>query len=198
MKFAAHKHRFQRRKDPGEPAYINHPVQVAELIARVGRRSDLATLQAALLHDTLEDTETTFEELESEFGSEVANLVNEVTDDKSLPKEERKQLQIAHAPNLSRKAKQIKIADKIANIMDVTYSPPKGWSKERRREYLTWSRRVVAGCRGANKRLEAHYDRVLRKCRRLLQKQCAPAKAGTGSRGNPCAHDATGFPLRRE
>jgi (p)ppGpp synthase/HD superfamily hydrolase len=173
IEFAAHKHRFQRRKDPGEPAYINHPIRVARLLAEVGRVSSLATLQAAILHDTLEDTDTTFEELEEKFGSKAAGIVREVTDDKSLRKGERKRLQIERAPHLSRPAKQIKIGDKIANIMDVTYSPPKGWSKERRREYLTWSRRVVAGCRGANKELEAHYDRLLRRCRRSLQKQCA-------------------------
>ena len=173
IEFAAHKHRFQRRKDPGEPAYINHLIRVARLLAEVGRVSSLATLQAAILHDTLEDTDTTFEELEESFGRRVARIVREVTDDKMLRKAERKRLQIEHAPHLSKQAKQIKIGDKISNIMDVTYSPPKGWSKERRREYLTWSRRVVAGCRGANKELEAHYDRVLRQCRRFLQKQRA-------------------------
>ena len=168
LHFAAHKHRFQRRKDSGEPAYINHPIQVAELIARVGRVSDLATLQAAILHDTVEDTETTFEELEGRFDNEVASLVMEVSDDKSLPKEERKQLQIEHAPNLSPKAKHIRIADKISNIMHVAHSPPEGWSKERRFEYLDWSKRVVDGCRGANEYLETHYDELFKNCRTLI------------------------------
>ena len=169
LRFAAHKHRFQRRKDPGDPAYINHPIQVAELIARVGRVSDLATLQAAFLHDTVEDTDTSFEELEEKFGDAVASLVEEVSDDKSLPKEERKQLQIEHAPHLSPKAKHIKIADKISNIIAITHSPPEGWSKERRVEYLDWSERVVAGCRGGDEGLVAHYDEMLRECRRVLE-----------------------------
>jgi len=168
LHLAAHKHRFQRRKDPGDPAYISHPIQVAELIARVGRVSDLATLQAAFLHDTVEDTETSFEELKEKFGDEVAGLVEEVSDDKNLLKEERKQLQIEHAPNLSPRAKHIKIADKISNIMAVTHSPPEGWSKERRMEYLEWSERVVEGCRGVNEALVAHYDELLRECRRSL------------------------------
>ena len=169
LHFAAGKHRDQRRKDREESPYINHPIQVAELIARVGRVSDLATLQAAVLHDTVEDTETTFEELEVRFGGEVAGLVKEVTDDKGLRNETRKRLQVEHAPNLSFEAKHIKVADKISNIMHVAYSPPEGWSKERREEYLDWSERVVVGCRGANEALDAHYDESLRECRRVLR-----------------------------
>jgi (p)ppGpp synthase/HD superfamily hydrolase len=168
LHFAAGKHRDQRRKDSDASPYINHPIQVAELISRVGGVSDLATLQAAILHDTVEDTETTFEELEEMFGKEVTGLVKEVTDDKGLKNETRKRLQIEHAPHLSPKAKHIKIADKISNIMHVAYSPPEGWSKERRVEYLDWSERVVEGCRGANEALEARYDEMLRECRRVL------------------------------
>ncbi len=168
LHFAAGKHRDQRRKDSYASPYINHPVQVAELIARAGRVSDLATLQAAILHDTLEDTETTLEELKARFGSEVAGLVKEVTDEKGLRNETRKRLQIEHAPNLSSKAKHIKIADKLSNIMAVTHTPPKGWSKKRRLEYLEWSERVVAGCRGTNKGLEARYDESLREYRGIL------------------------------
>jgi (p)ppGpp synthase/HD superfamily hydrolase len=168
LHFAAGRHRDQRRKDREESPYINHPIQVAELIARVGAVADLATLQAAMLHDTVEDTETSFQELEEIFGAEVAGLVKEVTDDKGLRKETRKRLQIEHAPNLSFKAKHIKIADKISNILSVTHSPPKGWSMERRLEYLEWSEGVVDGCRGTNEGLEAHYDQTLLECRRVL------------------------------
>jgi len=168
LDFASAKHRDQRRKDSEASPYINHPIQVAELIARVGNVSDLATLQAAILHDTVEDTETTFEEIEDRFGNEVVGLVKEVTDDKGLRNEKRKRLQVEHAPNLSPKAKHIKIADKISNIMSVTHSPPEGWSMERRLEYLEWGERVVEGCRGTNGDLEAHYDESLSKCRRVL------------------------------
>jgi guanosine-3',5'-bis(diphosphate) 3'-pyrophosphohydrolase len=168
LDFAAGKHRDQRRKDSEASPYINHPIQVAELIARVGEVSDLATLQAALLHDTVEDTETTFEEIEHCFGKEVAGLVKEVTDDKDLRNGTRKQLQVEHAPNLSSKAKHIKMADKISNIVSVTCSPPEGWSFERRVEYLDWSEQVVEGCRGANEGLEAYYDETLRECRQVL------------------------------
>ena len=171
LHFAADKHRDQRRKDSEASPYINHPIQVAELIARVGELSDLATLQAALLHDTVEDTETTYEEIEERFGNEVAGLVKEVTDDKGLKNETRKRLQVEHAPHLPLKAKLIKIADKISNITSVTYSPPKGWSTERRVEYLDWSARVVEGCRGANEALEAHYDEVLTECRQVLERE---------------------------
>ena len=161
-RFSAHKHRYQRRKDKDASPYINHPIEVAELIANVGVVSDLPTLLAAVLHDTVEDTDTNPAELETVFGPQVRSLVEEVTDDKSLPKEERKRLQVDHAHRLSAGAKQIKIADKICNVRDITYTPPPNWSLERRREYLQWAERVVAGCRGSNSSLERRFDEVLR------------------------------------
>jgi guanosine-3',5'-bis(diphosphate) 3'-pyrophosphohydrolase len=132
--FAAEKHRDQRRKDADRSPYINHPIAVAKLLAQVGGLSDLLTLQAAILHDTIEDTKTTPDELKDEFGVEVRDLVVEVTDDKLLPKAERKRLQIKHAPHLSERARVIKIADKICNILDITHSPPTDWTLERRVE----------------------------------------------------------------
>jgi guanosine-3',5'-bis(diphosphate) 3'-pyrophosphohydrolase len=161
LRFAAHKHRDQRRKGIDASPYINHPIEVAELIGRVGGIDDLAVLIAAVLHDTVEDTETTLQEIEETFGAEVRALVAEVTDDKSLPKAERKRLQIEHSPRLSGRAKLIKIADKACNVRDVTHSPPRGWDEERRREYLEWARRVVDGCRGANAELERYFDELL-------------------------------------
>jgi guanosine-3',5'-bis(diphosphate) 3'-pyrophosphohydrolase len=146
--FAADKHRRQRRKDADASPYINHPIGVATVLASEGNVSDASTLLAAVLHDTVEDTETSFDELEKHFGPEVAGLVRELTDDKSLEKGERKRLQIEHARGASDRAKQIKIADKICNIRDITVSPPAGWSPERRSEYLVWSEKVVTGCRG--------------------------------------------------
>lgn len=158
--FAADKHRDQRRKDHASSPYINHPVEVAQVLAEVGSISDTATLLAAVLHDTVEDTETTLDELEETFGPEVSDLVAEVTDDKLLPKEERKRLQIHHAPTLTERAKLIKLADKICNVRDVTHNAPKGWSLARRQEYLEWARSVVEGCRGASRELERYFDEV--------------------------------------
>ena len=160
--FAAQKHRDQRRKDEDASPYINHLIEVAEILARVGGVSDMATLLAAVLHDTVEDTGTTSSELEEAFGPGVRLLVDEVTDDKTLPKDIRKELQIEHAPNLSLRAKQIKIADKICNVHDVTYTPPPKWPLERRREYLRWAAKVVEGCRGSNPNLEHHFEEKLR------------------------------------
>lgn len=158
--FAARKHSTQRRKDPEASPYINHPLEVVEILASHGVE-DVAVLQAALLHDTVEDTETTPEELAEAFGAEVAALVMEVTDDKSLPKATRKELQIRHAPGLSTSAKLVKIADRISNVRDVSENPPAGWDRTRRLEYLAWSRAVVDGCRGVSPALEAHFDRAL-------------------------------------
>ena len=168
VKFAADKHQTQRRKGAAALPYINHPVEVAELLARVGGVSDLATLQAAILHDTVEDTETNPEELEAHFGPEVRRLVEEVTDDKGLKKEVRKQLQIEHTPHRSAEAKRIKLADKICNVRDVARDPPSHWSLERRQEYLTWATDVVAGCRGCSPTLEQAYDECLAQAQRLM------------------------------
>ena len=173
LHFAATRHRDQRRKDVEASPYINHPIEVAELLASEGGVTNLLTLQGAILHDTIEDTNTTPEELEAEFGADVRRIVEEVTDDKRLPKAERKRLQIEHAPHLSEHARQIKIADKISNVRGVTSAPPADWSLARRQEYLDWTEQVVAGCRGCNAALEGFYDEVLRAGRKALNSKGA-------------------------
>jgi GTP diphosphokinase / guanosine-3',5'-bis(diphosphate) 3'-diphosphatase len=156
--FAAHKHRDQRRKDEAASPYINHPLALASVLATEGGITDAATLCAALLHDTIEDTDTTPDELRREFGAEVCELVEEVTDDKTLPKPERKRLQIEHAAQISDKAKLVKLADKICNLRDVTGSPPADWSLQRRQEYFDWAKAVIDRLRGVDARLEAAFD----------------------------------------
>ena len=158
LAFAADKHRNQRRKDAEASPYINHPIELARILAVEGGLDDGLVLAAAVLHDTIEDTETSYDELAGLFGRDVADVVLEVTDDKSLPKTERKQLQIAHAPQLSRAAKLVKLADKIANLRDVADHPPAQWPLERKREYFDWAKQVVDGLRGAHPRLEAAFD----------------------------------------
>ena len=168
LKFAAHKHSRQRRKDLEATPYINHPIEVAEVLSRIGGITHLPTLQAAILHDTIEDTETSPQELEDYFGLEVRLLVQEVTDDKSLPKQERKRLQVEHAPNLSTPAKLIKIGDKICNVSEITPTQPAEWPLQRKLEYLDWAEKVVSGCRDCNLDLEQHFDAVLKKSRESL------------------------------
>ncbi len=158
LSFAADKHRNQRRKDNEASPYINHPIMLAKILAVEGGVEEGTVLCAALLHDTIEDTETSYNELAEQFGYEIADVVREVTDDKALPKAERKQLQIEHAPHLSQAAKLVKLADKIANLRDVADHPPSKWPLERRREYFDWAKRVVDGLRGAHARLEAAFD----------------------------------------
>ena len=168
LQFAAERHRDQRRKDSSASPYINHPIQVAELMWRVGGVREITTLLAGLLHDTVEDTATRPDEIRDLFGEAVLSLVMEVTDDKRLPKAERKRLQIVNAPHKSRAARQIKLADKASNVRDITQSPPATWSLERKREYLNWSEQVVNGLRGLNPELEAYYDQVLAEGRAIL------------------------------
>jgi len=169
--FSADRHRRQNRKGYDPPPYINHPLEVASILANVGGVTDATTLVAALLHDTIEDTSATGEDLESHFGREVRLLVQEVTDDKKLEKAERKRLQIEHTPSLSVAAKQIKLGDKICNTRDVVENPPSDWSLQRRREYLDWAAQVVAGCRGANEALERCFDQVLSEGRETLRRE---------------------------
>ena len=166
--FAAERHRDQRRKGADRSPYINHPIAVAELLAQVGGISDLATLQAAILHDTIEDTETTPEEREEVFGAEIRDLVVEVTDDRRLPKAVRKRLQIEHGPHLSERARMIKIADQICHVRDIAHSPPTEWSMERRVDYLDGAAKGVDGCRGVNEHLERYFDEVLQRGRDFL------------------------------
>jgi len=160
LAFAAHKHRDQRRKDAGASPYINHPIALADILVNEGGVTDHVVLCAAILHDTIEDTETTYEELVDAFGREIADVVAEVTDDKSLLKAERKLLQIEHAAHASPRAKLVKLADKTCNLRDIATTPPADWSEERRREYFEWAKQVVAGVRGANPALEAAFDKA--------------------------------------
>jgi guanosine-3',5'-bis(diphosphate) 3'-pyrophosphohydrolase len=152
--FAAHKHRDQRRKGAEASPYINHPIAVANVLANEVGIVDPITLAAALLHDTIEDTDTTAQELESAFGAEVATVVVEVTDDKSLPKQERKRLQVEHAVHLSEGAKLVKLADKTCNLRAISRSPPVDWSLERRRDYFVWAKRVVEPMHGTSALLD--------------------------------------------
>jgi len=169
ISFAADRHRNQKRKDQEASPYINHPIAVAAVLADEGNVDDESILMAAILHDTVEDTETTFEELENLFGVEVAGIVRELTDDKSLFKEVRKELQIEHAAHASPRAKQVKIADKICNIRDILKSPPHDWSAERKREYLEWATKVVNGCRGVNPGLDKVFDEALAEGKNISQ-----------------------------
>ncbi len=166
--FAAHKHRSQKRKGAGKLPYITHPLDVANVLAGTGGVTDVTILVAALLHDTVEDTETSPEELEREFGSEVRLLVAEVSDDKSLAKEERKRLQVTHTAAASAAAKQLKLGDKICNVRDVTHDPPADWPLERRLGYLSWAEEVVEGCRGVNPALEHRFDQLVEEGRAAL------------------------------
>jgi GTP diphosphokinase / guanosine-3',5'-bis(diphosphate) 3'-diphosphatase len=168
LSFSADKHRHQKRKDVDESPYILHPIAVATVLAVEGNVTDETLLIAALLHDTVEDVGVTHAELVWHFGVIVADLVMEVSDDKNLPKQTRKELQVEHAGHSSDRAKQLKVADKTCNIRDIMHTPPTDWSLEHRQEYLEWTKRVVDNCRGVNLPLEAVYDSVLQEGEKLL------------------------------
>jgi (p)ppGpp synthase/HD superfamily hydrolase len=159
--FAAVKHVGQQRKGKAGEPYVNHLTEVAELVARATGGGDIDLLMAAVLHDVLEDTVVTQQELAKEFGARVAGIVAEVSDDKTLPKAERKRLQIAHAPHISPQAKTVKLADKIANLHALKKSPPADWDAARIADYVEWAKAVVAGCRETNAVLEHKFDEAV-------------------------------------
>jgi GTP diphosphokinase / guanosine-3',5'-bis(diphosphate) 3'-diphosphatase len=160
--FAARKHKDQRRKDAASSPYINHPLSLANILREEGKVDDVRVIVAALLHDTIEDTETDYDEIRGLFGNEVAEIVAEVTDIKWLKKRSRKRLQVSKAARASSGAKLVKLADKISNLRDVIASPPADWTIERKREYFDWAKAVVDQLRGISPRLERRFDRLYR------------------------------------
>lgn len=162
LAFAAHKHRDQRRKDHKASPYINHPIALANVLVNEAGITDPVTICAALLHDTIEDTETTADELLEAFGPDVLGVVLEVTDDKSLTKADRKRLQVEHAAGKSDRAKMVKLADKTCNLRDIISSPPADWTDQRKQEYFDWAKTVVDQLRGVNSKLEELFDTAYR------------------------------------
>lgn len=156
--FVADKHRTQRRRDGDASPCINHPIALANVLANEGSVTDVEVLGAAILHDTIADTNTSAEELTTIFGVKIAATVLDVTDDKSLDKHVRKQRQIKHAPYIPREAKLVKLADKIRNLRDILASPPAGWSPERKQGHFDWAAKVVTRVRGVHPELEAVFE----------------------------------------
>ena len=160
--FAAKKHSAQRRKGDAAEPYVNHVLETAALVSGAMLEDDTNLVIAAILHDTLEDTETTRHELEEKFGSDVASLVDELTDNKALPKLERKRLQIVNASKKSARAQMIKLADKISNLRSILASPPADWDDRRKKEYFDWAAQVVGGLTAPNPILKGEFDGVVK------------------------------------
>jgi GTP diphosphokinase / guanosine-3',5'-bis(diphosphate) 3'-diphosphatase len=159
-RFAAEKHAAQKRKGDAAEPYINHLIEVAELAASSSDVLDPDLVIAAFLHDTVEDVGVTPEEIAKKFGPDVAGLVLELTDDKTLPKQTRKALQVKNAHKKSPRAQTLKLADKISNLRAILSSPPRDWSAERKREYFDWARDVIAGLQSPNHKLKEEFDRT--------------------------------------
>ena len=155
---AARWHVHQRRKGEAQEPYINHLLEVALLVAQATGGKDFDLVIAALLHDAIEDCDTPASEIAQQFGPDVAELVKAVTDDKTLPKTTRKSLQIEHAAHAAPRAKLLKLADKISNLRAMAASPPRGWSLQRKLDYVDWARQVAAGLHGSHAWLEAQFD----------------------------------------
>jgi guanosine-3',5'-bis(diphosphate) 3'-pyrophosphohydrolase len=178
LKWASELHRLQRRKGAPEPVpgkcprgtpYINHVIAVADLLVNVGGIEDEDILIAAILHDVVEDTEVTLEDVSVRMGPVVAEIVGEVSDDRSLTREERKENQVIHAPTLSFGARLVKLADKSHNCLDLAVNPPVAWSRQRVLNYFEWSFRVVEGLRGTNAPLERLFDEVFDNSKALVE-----------------------------
>lgn len=180
--FAADKHRNQRRKDDEASPYINHPIALANVLANEAGVDDVRVLMAAVLHDTIEDTETTEQDLLRLFGKDVADIVMEVTDDKTLPKAERKRLQVEHAAHISRRAKLVKLADKICNLRDIVQNPPADLPIERKEEYFDWAKAVVDGLRGTHRGWKRCSTRCIVSAKRRRPSRLVPTVANSRQR----------------
>lgn len=167
LKFSAYKHRKQRRKGSAGIPYINHPIEVTSMIIELLENPKYDLLAAALLHDTIEDTNTSAEEIEHAFGNRIMRLVMEVTDDKRISRVKRKQLQIDKARELTYEAKCIKIADKACNISDILYTRIK-WSRQRKINYVKWANEVIGQIRDTNAELVGAFDKEVTKAQELL------------------------------
>jgi (p)ppGpp synthase/HD superfamily hydrolase len=166
--FAARRHSGMARKGRGNEPYVNHLAEVANLLATATDGTDAELVAAGWLHDTVEDTKTTREELAQKFSKRVATLVADVTDDMTLPKDQRRQQQIIDAPNKSPGAKLIKIADKISNIRARILPQPGQDEREDLIDYVGWAEKVVAGCRGVNAALDRNFDETVKQARSTL------------------------------
>ena len=166
--YAASSHAGQLRKDSVTP-YINHPIEVMHLLVHTGGIEDQEILMAAVLHDVIEDTSVTAEDIAERFGKNVASVVLELTDDVTQPKEERKRLQLKNADKLSHAARLVRISDKICNVYDMLYAPPGNWDIKRRKEYIEWANAVVKKIPGTNKELESHFEELIEEGFRVLE-----------------------------
>lgn len=168
LQFAAEKHKGQFRKGLSKTPFINHPIKVATILADNGEADNADLLQAAILHDTIEDTNTTATEIKKVFGKLIGDIVLECTDDKYLPSQQRKQAQIDNVTKASINAKKLKLADKIANVKDIILDPPKGWGIERKLNYLDWANKVCCQIKGVNKNLENLFEKELTLAKQTL------------------------------
>ena len=161
LAFAVDRHRFHRRKDRRLSPYVHHLIDVLNLLWQIGGIREEDLLIAGVLHDVIEDTNTTPEEIEATFGAKVLAYVLEVSDDKSQPQAMRKRLQVLTARSKSVGAKHLQLADKIANLQDLNLRPPVGWTVTRRHAYANWAQEVIAPIRGTNESLENLFEEVV-------------------------------------
>ena len=169
LRFAAERHSSQRRKGQAKEPYVNHLAEVSELVADATEGKDVNLIAAALLHDTIEDTETSSDELIATFNNDIAQLVADVTDDKSLPKQDRKHLQVVNSRAQNMRVKLLKLADKTSNLRSLANSPPENWNTEQKQAYIDWAIKVAAGLKGVNPWLEERFDEALRRAQQALQ-----------------------------
>jgi GTP diphosphokinase / guanosine-3',5'-bis(diphosphate) 3'-diphosphatase len=170
IRFAAERHRDDRRKGETAAPYINHPITVADQLAEQGLGDDIELLMAAVLHDVIEDTDATYDDLNRQFGSRVAGIVLEVSDDKTLEKEARRQKVVDSIGKKSREARLIKLSDLRANVHDIVHYPPK-WTVERKLNYLRWAERVAVAIAGTHPGLEEALNTELKAAMRVVAEQ---------------------------
>jgi (p)ppGpp synthase/HD superfamily hydrolase len=161
--FAAQRHAGQRRKGKSDEPYVNHLLEVARLLAELPTELDCDVVIAGLLHDCMEDAGVTSDEIAAQFGERVASLVQEVTDDKTLDRQVRKELQVRNAASKSRGAQNLSTADKISNLRSTLADPPSTWSPDQQWKYAEWAKDIVGRFTEVDPALKLEFERVHRR-----------------------------------
>lgn len=169
--FAAEGHNGQLRENPEKTPYIIHPIRVTEHLMTIANVHERDILVAALLHDTVEDTKITFADIQKSFGTTAEGYVRELTDNMSLPQEERMKLQIETAPKKSLAAAQIKLADKYDNLKSLQSNPPATWDQKKIDEYFLSAKKVTSSLPAANVPLKKAVDDVISQYKPVVVEQ---------------------------
>jgi len=159
--FATEKHKSQVRSNEKKTPYIIHPIEVADLVMKIGHVYDKDVLITALLHDVMDDTQTTYEQITSLYGTKVSSYLEEMTSKQGLSLKEQKKQQIMQAFRQNPSVAIIKLSDKLSNLKTLATSPPPSWSRDRIDQYFQWAQTVIENLPESNQLLKKAVKNVI-------------------------------------